>query len=65
MSKFIVNYLEENYGMTVYESKEEFVEGFGGMFDLDSFDELLEEMKGVYEVIEITDDCEIRFIVEE
>ena len=66
-SKFICCYLEENYGMTFYESKERFVKAFNGMFSEDelTFEELLVEMKGVYEVIEVKGDCEIDYIVEE
>jgi hypothetical protein len=65
-SKFICCYLEENFGMTVYDSKEEFVENFGDMFELFDFDELVNEMKldGSYEIIEIKGDCELNFIVE-
>jgi hypothetical protein len=65
-SKFICCYLEENFGMSVYDSKEEFVENFGDMFELFDFDELVTEMKldGSYEIIEIKGDCELNFIVE-
>jgi hypothetical protein len=65
-SKFICCYLEENFGMTVYNSKEEFVENFSYMFELFDFDELVTEMKldGSYEIIEIKGDCELDFIVE-
>jgi len=64
-SKFICCYLEENYGMTVYNSKEELVEHFSDMFGIETFEEMLVEMKGTYEVIEIKGDCELNFIVEE
>ena len=64
MSKFICCYLEESYGMTVYETKEEFVENFGEMFELDNFEEIISEMDGIYEVIEIKDDGTIEFILE-
>jgi hypothetical protein len=63
--KFICCYLEENYGMSVYDSKEELLENFGEMYDVETFDELIEVMKGDYEVIEIEGDCELKFIVEE
>jgi hypothetical protein len=63
-SKFIVCYLDENYGMTVYDSKEEFVEQFRYMFEVDNFEDLLVEMEGEYEVIEIKGECELEFIVE-
>ena len=64
-SKFICCYLEENYGMTIYNSKEELVENFSDMFEIETFEELLVEMKGTYEVIEIKGDCEVNFIVED
>jgi hypothetical protein len=64
-SKFICCYLEENYGMTVYDSKEELVEQFRYMFEVDNFEDLLVEMEGEYEVIEIKGDFDIEFIVEE
>ena len=65
-SKFICCYLEENFGMTVYDSKEEFVENFSYMFELFDFDELINEMRldGSYEIIEIKGDCELEYIVE-
>ena len=64
-SKFICCYLEENYGMTVYDSKEELVETFSDMFEIETIEELLVEMKGTYEVVEIKGDCEVNFIVED
>jgi hypothetical protein len=68
MSKFICCYLEENYGMTLYNSKDEFVEHFKYYFVYDegcTFEELLVEMKGIYEVIEVKDNGEVEYIVEE
>jgi hypothetical protein len=64
-SKFICCYLEENYGMTVYDSKEEFVEQFSDTYEVETFEELIVAMEGTYEIIEIKGDCELEFIVEE
>ena len=64
-SKFICCYLEEGYGMSVYDSKEEFVENFSDMYGVETFEELIEVMAGDYEVIEIKGDCELKYIVEE
>ena len=64
MSKFICCYLEENYGMTFYDSKEELVENFSGMYEIETFEELIIEMKGDYEVIEIKGECEIKYLIE-
>jgi uncharacterized Fe-S cluster-containing protein len=63
-SKFICCYLEENYGMSVYNSKEDLIENFSDMFEFETFEELLDEIKGIYEVIEIKGDCELEFLVE-
>ncbi len=59
---FIVCNLEENYGMTVYDSKEEFVENFKYMFEIDNFEDLVEEMKGEYEVFEVKGDFEVDYL---
>ena len=59
---FIVCNLEENYGMTVYDSKEEFVENFKYMFEIDNFEDLIEEMKGEYEVFEVRGDFEVDYL---
>ena len=59
---FIVCNLEENYGMTVYDSKEEFVENFKYMFEIDNFEDLIEEMKGEYEVFEVKGDFEVDYL---
>jgi hypothetical protein len=64
-SKFICCYLEESYGMSVYDSKEEFVENFSDMYGVETFEELIEVMAGDYEVIEVKGECEFKFIVEE
>ena len=64
-SKFICNYLEENYGMSVYDSKEELLENFGDMFEVETFEELIVAMQGIYEVIEIKGEFDIEFIVTE
>ena len=64
-SKFICSYLEENYGMSVYDSKEELLENFGDMFEVETFEELIVAMQGIYEVIEIKGEFDIEFIVTE
>ena len=64
-SKFICCYLEENYGMSFYDSKEEFVENFSDMYGVETFEELIEVMAGDYEVIEVKGECELKYIVEE
>jgi hypothetical protein len=60
---FIVCNLEENYGMTTYDSKEEFVENFKYMFEIDNFEDLIVEMKGEYEVFEVKGDFEVDYLI--
>jgi hypothetical protein len=50
--------------MSVYNSKEDLIENFSDMFEFGTFEELLDEIKGIYEVIEIKGDCELEFLVE-
>jgi hypothetical protein len=51
--------------MSVYDSKEELLENFGEVFEVETFEELIVEMKGIYEVIEIKGEFDIEFIVTE
>jgi hypothetical protein len=51
--------------MSVLDSKEELLENFGDMFEVETFEELIVAMQGIYEVIEIKGDFDIEFIVEE
>ena len=48
--------------MTVYDSKEEFVENFKYMFEIDNFEDLIIEMKGEYEVFEVKGDFEVDYL---
>ena len=61
--KFICCYLEDNYGMSVYDSEEELIENFEGMFSDEelTFEKLLIEMRGVYEVIGVDDKGNIKY----
>jgi hypothetical protein len=61
-SKFIVCNLEENYGMVVFDSKEEFVENFRYMFEIDNFEDLVIEMEGEYEIFEVVGNFELKFL---
>jgi hypothetical protein len=62
--KYLVCYLEENYGVSLYDSKEEFIENFAYMFGEDlTFEELLIEMDEIYEVIEVKGDVELKWLI--
>jgi len=65
MSKFICCYLEENYGMSVYDSKEELLENLGDVFEVETFEELIVRVQDIYEIIEVKGDFELKFIVTE
>ena len=62
-SKFICCYLEENYGMSVYDSKEELLENLGDVFEVETFEELIIKVQDIYEIIEVKGDFELKFIV--
>jgi hypothetical protein len=64
-SKFICCYLEENYGMSVYDSKEELLENLGDVFEVETFEELIVKVQDIYEIIEVKGDFELKFIVTE
>lgn len=64
MSKFICCYLEENYGMSVYDSKEELLENLGDVFGAETFEELIIKVQDIYEIIEVKGDFELKFIVD-
>jgi hypothetical protein len=63
-SKFICCYLEENYGMSVYDSKEELLENLGDVFGVETFEELIVRVQDIYEIIEVKGDFELKFIVD-
>jgi hypothetical protein len=63
MSKFICCYLEENYGMSIYDSKEELLENLGDVFEVETFEELIVKVQDIYEIIEVKGDFELKFIV--
>ncbi len=44
-SKFICCYLEENYGMSIYDSKEELLENLGDVFEVETFEELIVQVQ--------------------
>ena len=64
-SKFICSYLEENYGMSIYDSKEELLENLGDVFEVETFEELIVQVQDIYEIIEVKGDFELKFIVTE
>jgi hypothetical protein len=62
MIKYLKVDLEDCYGISLCDTKEEVIEGCGYDVDEITFEELLEEMKGIYEIVEITGDFKIKMI---
>jgi len=50
---------------SICDTKEEVIEGCGYDVNEITFEELLVELVGVYEIIEIKGDCEIKWLTEE
>ena len=65
MIKYLKVDLQENYGISLCNTKEEVIEGCGYDVNEITFEELLVEMEGVYEIVEVKGDFELKWLVEE
>jgi hypothetical protein len=65
MKKYLKVDLENCYGISLCDTKEEVIEGCGYDVDEITFEELVEEMKGVYEIIEVKGEFELKWLTEE
>ena len=65
MKKYLKVDLEDCYGISLCDTKEEVIEGCGYDVDEITFEELVEEMKGVYEIIEVKGEFELKWLTEE
>jgi hypothetical protein len=65
MIKYLKVDLENCYGISLCDTKEEVIEGCGYDVDEITFEELVEEMKGVYEIIEVKGEFELKWLTEE
>jgi hypothetical protein len=65
MIKYLKVDLEDCYGVSLCDTKEEVIEGCGYDVDEITFEELIEEMKGVYEIIEVKGEFELKWLTEE
>ena len=67
--KVIIKYLkvdlQECYGISLCDTKEEVIEGCGYDVDEITFEELLVRMVGVYEIVEVTGDFKLKWLVQE
>jgi hypothetical protein len=65
MIKYLKVDLQDCYGISLCDTKEEVIEGCGYDVDEITFEELIEEMKGVYEIIEVKGEFELKWLTEE
>jgi hypothetical protein len=64
MIKYLKVDLQENYGISLCDTKEEVIEGCGYDVDEITFEDLLVEMEGLYEIVEVKGDFELKWLVE-
>jgi len=64
MTKYLKVDLQENYGISLCDTKEEVIEGCGYDVDEITFEDLLVEMEGLYEIVEVKGDFELKWLVE-
>jgi len=57
--------LENCYGISLCDTKEEVIEGCGYDVDEITFEELLVEIEGVYEIVEVEGDFKLKWLTEE
>ena len=65
MIKYLKVDLQECYGISLCDTKEEVIEGCGYDVDEITFEDLLVRMVGVYEIVEVTGDFKLKWLVEE
>jgi hypothetical protein len=64
MIKYLKVDLQENYGISLCDTKEEVIEGCGYDVDEITFEELLVKIEGEYEIVEVKGDFELKWLVE-
>jgi hypothetical protein len=65
MIKYLKVDLENCYGISYCDTKDEVIESCGYDVDEITFEELLEEVKGVYEIVEVKGDFELKWLVDD
>ena len=61
--KFIVNMLEEGYGMSLYENETEFLETYEDITGEEGLDDVVKDMKGDYEIICVRENGEVFYLL--
>jgi len=62
MVKYLKVDLENCYGISLCYTKEEVIEGCGYDVDEITFEELLVELEGVYEIVEVKGEFELKWL---
>jgi hypothetical protein len=65
MKKYLKVDLQDCYGISLCDTKEEVIEGCGYDVDEITFEELLEMIEGVYEIVEVEGDFKLKWLTEE
>ena len=65
MTKYLKVDLIDCYGISLCGTKEEVIKGCGYDVDEITFEELLVRMKGVYEIVEVKGDFELKWVCTE
>jgi hypothetical protein len=65
MIKYLKVDLGNCYGISFCDTKEEVIEGCGYDVDEITFEELLIEIEGIYEIVEVKGDFELKWLTEE
>ena len=65
MTKYLVVDREECYGISVCDTKDEVIEGCGYEVDEITFEELCEQVSGIYDIVEVTGDFQLNWLIKE
>mgnify|MGYP003635403416 CR=1 FL=1 len=65
MTKYLKVDLQNGNGASICDTKEEVIEGCGYEVGTITFDELLSQVEGVYEIVEIKGNFELKWLNEE
>ena len=65
MVKYLKVDLEDCYGISLCDTKEDVIESCGYDVDEITFEDLLVRMKGVYEIVEVKGDFELKWLVKD
>jgi hypothetical protein len=65
MTKYLKVDLQGGYGICLCDTKDELFEGCGYDVDEITFEDFCEQLKGEYDIVEVTGDFKLKCIVEE